>query len=452
MKRRRNTKKQAEIKFDILEVTHPNAAGIDVGASEMWVAVPPHLCSEPVQSFGTFTADLHQIADWLVSCGVDTIAIESTGVYWIPLFEVLESRGLEVYLVNARYVKNVPGRKTDVQDCQWLQKLHTYGLLSASFRPVAEIVELRGLVKHHENLIRYRASHIQHLQKTLNLMNLKLTNVITDITGVTGMQIIRAIVNGERNPKKLASFRDHRCKNSVEVIAKSLDGHYKPDQLFVLKQALNLYDSYTDLIEECDREIVKCYSQFEIKIDAAKSPLPERKVQYKYRNDEPLRRDLYEILGVDLTPLPGLQVQSILEILSVIGRDMSKWKTAKHFTAWLSLAPKRDISGGKILKERTLKTGNRAAVILRQAAVNAGRTDTSLGAFYRRLSARSGKSVAVVAVARKLAEIIYIMLRDQVPYQESTAGQYEIKHKERTIRRLKKRAKSLGYVMVKQAA
>ncbi len=438
----------SSIPFEELQVTHPNAAGIDVGAGEMWVAVSSYRDSCPIRKFGTFTVDLHAIADWLTSCGVDTVAIESTGVYWIPLFEVLEARGFEVYLVNARQVKNVPGRKTDQKDCEWLRKLHTFGLLSASFRPAAEVAELRELMKQRENLVRYRASHIQHIQKALNLMNLKLTNVISDITGVTGMKIIRAILSGERNPKVLSQFRDRRCKQSKEVIAKSLQGHYKKEQLFVLGQSLELYEFYGHLIDLCDVEIERHYQGLAVKIDILEKPLPTRKVRKKYRDQEPLRRVLYQFSGVDLTEIPAIEVHSAQTILSVIGRDMSKWKTKKHFTSWLGLAPHRDISGGKVLREKTLKTKNRAAVILRQVAVNIGKTDTALGAFYRRISSRTGKGTAVTATARKVAEIIYEMIKTGKHFSEIGAGYYEQKYKSRVLKNLQRKAKSLGLELI----
>lgn len=430
------------------EVVHKDAAGIDLGAREIWVAVPPDRDEKNIRQFGTFTGDLHSISNWLKKCGITTVAMESTGVYWVPLYEILENDGIEVYLVNAHHVKNVPGRKNDPDDANWLLKLHTFGLLSASFRPVAEIVELRELVRQRQNLIRKRATEIQLMQKALNLMNLKLTNVLSDITSETGLRIIRAIVAGEHNPFELAKFRDPRCKNDEMTIAKSLQGHYKEEQVFALNQALKTYDFFTQLIRECDRKIEECYSKFELKVPKEK-PRPQfKKKKGRHKEDEQLREDLYRLCGVDLVAVDGLGTDTVLTILSHIGTDMSPWKTEKHFASWLGLAPRHEISGGKILKNHTQKNANRVTAALRQAAVSVGKTDTALGAFFRQVSVRRGSMKAIVATARKLAVIIYTMLKYGKEYIETSAAEYEKKYKIRMEKYLKRKAKDMGFTLV----
>ena len=336
--------------LNVMDQINPNAAGLDMGAAEIYAAVPEGRDEVSVRQFDTFTADLKALADWLEACGVDTVAMESTSVYWIPIYEILEERGFNLYLVNARHVKNVTGRKTDVLDCQWLQQLHTYGLLRGSFRPGREICELRTLLRHRGNLIRWRAAHIQHMQKALNLMNLHLTNVISDITGVTGMKIVRAIVAGEREPKVLAQYRDPNCKNSEEVIAKSLEGNYSPEHLFVLQQALELYDIYTAKIQACDVEVEKLYSSFEPQVDLMEKPLkPSKKNRRKNKNvpEYDLRTYLYQMTGVDLTAIDGLDVLTVQTIISEVGTDMSKWKSEESRQPRLSARGNGCIAGTK---------------------------------------------------------------------------------------------------------
>lgn len=428
-----------------------NAAGLDIGAAEIYAAVPEDRDEGSVRRFETFTADLNELADWLEGCGVDTVAMESTSVYWVPVYDILEKRGFELYLVNARQVKNVSGRKTDILDCQWLQQLHTYGLLRGSFRPSQEICELQTLLRHRGNLIRWRAAHIQHMQKALNLMNLHLTNVIADITGVTGQKIVRAIVAGERDPKVLAQYRDPNCKNSEEVIAKSLEGNYSAEQLFVLQQALELYDIYTAKMRECDAEIEQLYSQFEPQVDLTVKPLkapskPRRK--NKNAPDYDLRTYLYQMTGVDLTAIDGLEVLTVQTILSEVGTDMSKWKSVKHFTSWLGLAPENEISGGKVLRTGTKKVKSRANLAFRQAAMGVSRGQSVLGTFYRRLRAKHGPGVAIVATAHKIARIFYTMLKDRREYISPDTAAYDAKQKERAIKHLKRKAARLGLQVV----
>lgn len=440
---------QAAARRELLKKINLNAAGLDIGAEEIWACVPEGRDEEAVRRFETFTTDLYALADWLSQCGIDTVALESTGVYWIPIYEVLEARGFTVYLVNARHIKNVSGRKTDVLDCQWIQVLHTYGLLQASFRPNEDICALRAYVRHRDNLIRYRAAHIQHMQKALTQMNVLLTNVVSDITGVTGMAIIRSIVAGERDPVKLAQYRDPRCSRSKEDIGKALTGNYRPEHVFALKQAVECYDFYTAQIQASDAEIEKWYATHEAVVDVDAQPLaPSSKRRTKNVPEYDLRTYLYQITGVDLTQVDGLDTMLVQKIISEIGLDMSKWRTDKHFTSWLKLAPYNDISGGKVLRRKTGKSTNRAAQAFRLAAQSVSRTDTALGAFYRRMRAKHGGPKAIVATARKIACIVYHMLKDKTEYVDRGAAHYEEKYRQRVINNLKRKAAKLGLKVV----
>jgi transposase len=453
-KRRRKAKGvgQAVPKLKALEQINYNAAGIDVGDDEMYVAVPEGRDEVSVRVFRTFTADLYALAEWLEGCAVDTVAMESTGVYWIPLYEILEGRGFEVYVVNARHVKNVPGRSTDILACQWIQQLHTYGLLQASFRPAEEIRALRSLVRHRENLIESTTREIQHMQKALQQMNVKLTNVISDITGLTGMRIMRDIVAGQRDPKKLAQHRNVHCAKSEEEIAKSLQGHYKPEHVFELKQALAAYDFYQQQIKECDVEIEQRYAAFEPQIDDTDRPLPppkrKRRKASKNTPDFDLRLHLYRWSGVDLTQIDGLDALSVQKVLTETGVDMSPWRTVKHFTSWLSVCPHNDKTGGKVIKSGTKKTQNRAAAALRMAAQSLSHSKSALGTYYRRMRARLGGPEAITATAHKLARIIYAMLKNQTEYVDPGEDYYEEQARQHALNRLKRRAKNLGFVLV----
>jgi transposase len=443
------------VKLESLKQLNLNAAGLDVGAAEIWVCVPEGRDKDAVRMFKTFTPDLYALADWLEQCGVETVAMESTGVYWIPIYEILAERGFEVYLVNARHIKNVSGRKTDVLDCQWIQQLHTYGLLQASFRPAEDICTVRAYVRHRDNLLRYRSAHVQHMQKALHMMNLQLTNVISDVTGKTGMAIIRDIAAGTCDPVQLAQHRDPRCTKSEEEIAKALTGNYRQEHVFALKQALALYDFYTQQMCECDAQIEQLYASFEPAIDSEAYPLPPT-AQSKRRGhnapDYDLRSCLYRLTGVDLTQVDGLDTVLAQAIISEVGLDMSKWRTDKHFTSWLKLAPYNDVSGGKVLKRKTAKSNNRAAHAFRLAAWAASRTDSALGAFYRRMRAKHGGPKAIVATARKIAVIVYHMLKDKTDYIDRGAAYYEEKHRQRAISNLKRKAAKLGFVVMPVAA
>ena len=440
-------------KLDSLEQINLNAAGLDIGAAEIWACVPEGRDEASVRCFQTFTVDLHALADWLAACNVETVAMESTGVYWIPAYEILEAKGFEVYLVNARHIKNVTGRKTDVLDCQWIQQLHTYGLLQASFRPNEDICTLRAYARHRDNLIRYRSAHIQHMQKALQQMNVQLTNAISDITGKTGMQIIRAIVAGERDPVRLAQYRDPRCRSSEAEIAKALTGNYRDEHVFALQSAVELYDFYNQQIKACDLEIEKHYAAFTPQIDIEAHPLPpvpKRRSRSTNAPDFDLRGYLYQMCGVDLTQIDGIDALTVQTITAEIGLDMSKWPTAKHFASWLSLAPYNDISGGKLLKSGTKKTQNRAAKAFRMSAQSLSRSQSALGAFYRRMRTKHGGPKAITATAHKLARIFYHMLKYRQAYRDPGQDYYEQKYRDRVITNLTRKANHLGFVLVPQ--
>jgi transposase len=431
---------------DAMAQIHQNAAGIDVGNEEMYVAVAPDRDENSVRSFPTFTADLKRLVSWLKECRIDTVAMESTGVYWIPLYDMLEEAGFKVFLVNARHLKNVSGRKTDVLDCQWIQQLHTYGLLSASFRPEEQIVALRSLVRHREMLVQYRAAHIQHMQKALTQMNLRLSNVLSDITGVTGMKIIRAILAGEHDPHHLAEFREAGCKKSLTEIAKSLEGHYRREHLFALKQALELYDFYDQQIKACDAELESMYQHF----DPPENPgtLPPKPNSRKRRKNQAhfdLAASLYRMSGVDLTQVDGLEALTIQKVLSETGTDMSKWPTVKHFASWLCLCPNNKITGGKVKQRGVKPTKNRASTALRLAAASLKHNDSALGAFFRHMRSKYGSPTAITATAHRLARIIYFMLKERKPYQDIGADSFELQNNARLLRRIKRQAARLGF-------
>ncbi len=431
------------------------AAGLDIGATEIWACVPPDRDAQPVRAFGTFTPDLHALADWLEQYEVRSVAMESTGVYWIPIYEILEARGLEVYLVNAHHLKHVPGRKSDVQDCQWIQQLHSYGLLTASFCPAEDMRVLRAYLRQRATLLEYRAGHIQHMQKALQQMNVQLTQVVSDITGQTGLAILRAIVAGERDPQILARLRHGRCQRSEAEIAKALSGHYRAEHVFALKQALALYDFYTGQVQECDTYLEQHYAAIKPTYDEQTpppplGPTPKPKSHAKNAPTFNVRGSLYRILGVDLTATDGLEASSAQIILSEIGTDMSKWPTEKHFTSWLGLAPHNDISGGKVLRSKPLKGNRRAAQALRLAAQTLGRTHTALGSYYRRMRARKGSTQAIAATAHKLARILYHMLKHRTPYQPQSQEIYDQHLRDRAIRHLKRTATRLGFTLLPQ--
>jgi transposase len=429
------------------ELTHPNAAGIDIGASSHFVAVAADRDDQPVREFPSFTEDLLALADWLAACGVDTVAMESTGVYWIPLFELLESRGFTVYLVNARHVKNVSGRKSDVLDCQWLQQLMSFGLLSGAFRPQGDFCALRSVARLREVLLRYQAKHIQHIQKALLLMNLLLTEVISDVVGETGQKIIRAILTGERDGQVLAKYRNNHVKTSEADIAKALQGNWREEHLFALKQAVALYDAFAAQLMECDLQLEKMLT--DLARNDLKADKPKRRGgKAKNAPHFDARTLLLQMCGVDLTRIDGIDVTTAFKVLAEVGADFSKFKDAKHFASWLGLCPGTKISGGKIISAATTKNTNRAAQALKQAAVNLRASQSALGAYYRRLCGRMDKGKAVTACAHKLARLIYTRVTKGEGYVDQGQAHYEEKYRQRVIKNLAKRAEALGFQLM----
>ena len=430
-----------------LPVIHERAAGIDIGARFHVVAVATELGDEPVQTFQAFTGDIERMANWLTSIGVETVAMESTGVYWVPVYEVLVSRGIDVIVANAREARAVPGRKSDVNDAQWLQRLHACGLLRPSFRPGRDIAALRTYLRLRERHLDYAAAHIQHMQKALTFMNLQLHHVVSDITGTTGMKIIRAIVSGQRDPQVLADMRDVRCKASRETVRAALVGNYQPEHVFALQQALALYDFYQARVDECDAAIERVLAVLSADKECPPSPLP--KARHATRQPNAVNFDprppMYQLTGIDLTQIHGIGPYLALRLIAECGTDLSRWPTAKHFTSWLTLSPGCKISGGKVLSAHTRKTTNRIAAHLRLAAVTVGRTNTALGAFYRRLAARIGKAKAVTATARKIAILFYNAMRYGMDYRDPGAEHYERKYRERVVKQLHRRAAEFGF-------
>jgi transposase len=435
------------VRADRLEVAYPNAAGIDIGSGSHFVAVRGDVDDTPVREFPSFTEDLEALAEWLTQCGVDVVAMESTGVYWIPLYELLESRGFTVHLVNARHVKNVSGRKSDVLDCQWLQQLMSYGLLSGAFRPQEQICVLRTVSRQRDMLVQYQTKHIHHMQKALTQMNVQLDNVISEITGETGQKIVRAILAGERDALRLAKLRHVRIRASEEDIVKSLQGTWREDHLFALKQAVSLYDSYQTSIAECDEELARVLgrlAEHEAPPEAPKSGRgrPRTKAQ-KFD----FRRALYRTCGVDLTRIDGIDVGTAMTMIAEVGTDLSRFRTVKHFASWLGLCPGTKISGGKVLSAASKRTANRLARALRMSAVAAGNSRSALGAYYRRLAARLGKAKAIRATAHKLARLIYLLMTKGEAYIDRGQDYFEQQHQQRVVRNLAKRALSLGFAL-----
>jgi transposase len=413
--------------------------------------------AESVRCFATFTQDLGALADWLEQCHIQTVAMESTGVYWIPIMQILEERGLQVYLVNARYAKNVPGRRTDVSDCQWLQYLHSVGLLKASFRPAQEVCAVRSLVRHRNNLVELATCHVQHMQKALDQMNLQLHHVISDITGTTGLAIIDAILSGEREPTILAGLRHPRIRASEQIIVKSLVGDYRPEHLFTLKQSLALYREYEKQISRCESELQRFLKKLDATTTPPANPLPPAKDSVKKCKVMPpakalcLRDEAYRILGVDLTTIPGMSVLHVQAFVAEVGPDLSKFRSPAAFASWLGLCPDNDVSGGKILWTGTRKVKNRFAAALRMAAQSLQGSRSALGEFYRRMRSRLGAPKAITATAHKLARIIYHLLTTHAPYDEGVFARLEAAYRKRAENRLKAQAQALGYVVVPAA-
>jgi transposase len=425
-----------------------NAAGVDVGASSYFVAVPEGRDPVAVREFGVFTRDMQELGDWLEQCGISAVAMESTGVYWIALYEYLDRRGFEVKLVDARRVKNVPGRKSDVLDCQWIQYLHMMGLLEAAFRPADDICTLRGYMRQREMLVECYAMHVQHMQKALSQMNLRLANVVSDITGVTGMKIIKAIVAGERDPQVLSQHRAGGCRRTSAEIARSLEGNYREEHLLALKQAVELYEFYQQKIQECEKALVAAL-QLRTTRTEEEPPASAKRLRAKdhKRAGVDVRHELYRQTGVDLFQVPGLGADTLLTITSEVGMDMTPWNSEKHFGSWLGLCPGTEISGGRVLSNRSKRTRNRSAKAFRLAASTLRNSQTALGAFYRRIKARVGPAKAITATAHKIAKIYYRLLKYGEAYAELGAAAYEQQYQQRRLKALKRQATKLGYTL-----
>jgi transposase len=429
-----------------LEVVHPDAAGVDVGGSSHHVAIRDDAPGKTVNEFGCYTKDLHEMADWLLSNGVKIVALESTGVYWIPVYEVLERRGLEVLLVHARHVKGVSGRKSDVLDCQWLQRLLSYGLLRGAFRPEDQMCELRELNRLRTRLLREQSRSVQHMQKALTVMNVQLTNAISDVAGVTGQKIVRAIVAGERDPQELASYRDARIKASVEEIAASLQGNWRNEHLLALKVALATYDFCAQQIGQCEVEIERAMQ--ELQRFAQEPQKAKKRSKAKNAPKFDVRERLFKMCGVDLTRINGIDVSTAMTIISEVGTDMSRFPSDKHFASWLGLCPGTNISGGKRLGAASKHSANRATVALKQAAAALRTSQSALGAYFRTLCGRMDKAKAVTAAAHKLARLIYAMLSKGQEYVDAGQLYYEERYRERAVRQLQRRANKLGMLVV----
>jgi len=453
MARKRKTKRSDQTgRPENIPILNPNAAGMDIGAEEIYVAVPTDRNGQPVQRFGTFTGELCRLSEWLKQCRINTVAMEATGVYWIPVYQILETSGFELCLVNARYFQNVPGRKTDVSDCQWLQRLHAAGLLRGSFRPAQEVCVLRSLTRHRDNLIRLASTHVLHMQKALDQMNVQLHHVLSDITGLSGLAILDAILAGERDPSSLARLRDGRVKATEETMVQALTGDYRHEHLFTLKQSLAGYRQYQKLVRDCDRAIEQHLKQFDAQVDVKTAPLAPPKVRRKKLfNNEPkfdLRSHLYRIFGVDLTAVPGISVLTAHTILAEVGPDISKFRSASAFASWLGLCPHNDISGGKVLSVKTRHVNNRAALAFRLAANALFRSQSPLGDFFRRMRAKLGAPAAITATAHKLARIVFHMLATREGYDETILSKNERGFRARAEARLRAQAKALGYSVV----
>jgi transposase len=458
----RKGKKQVSEEVEKLQVMQARAAGIDVHAAVHFVAVPvasvPEGFINPdeqlpkgVRKFGATTGELEALAAWLKDCHVQTIAMESTGVYWIPLFELLSSQGLEVLLVDPRQTKHAPGRpKTDVLDCQWIQRLHSYGLLTGSFRPADEIVVWRSYQRQREMQVNYTVQDVHHMQKALAEMNVKLTEVVADIVGQTGMKILKDIVAGERDPKKLAKHRHERCKATEAAIASALYGNWREEHLFALEQALELYEFHHRQIRACDERIERCLRSLLDKSGGA--PLPAQVRAPQTRKHTGVRFDaralLFRMSGVDLTVIEGISEATALTILSEIGTDLSRFPSEKNFVSWLGLCPQHRGSAGKIFHRGVRRGANRAAKALRLAGYGCHHAKNALGAFYRRIQARSGGAKAVVATARKIAERVYRLLKYGQQYVRQAEEVYQAAYQMRLTKSLARKAESLGYKLV----
>jgi len=439
--------------FAGMSQVNPNAAGVDIGAVEIVGCVAGDETTQIVKAFGNYTVDLQAIGRWMKEHNIRTIAMESTGVYWIPLFEEMERQGFECLLISSRSLRRVSGRKSDIADAQWIQTLHSYGLLESSFRPQAELVALRTMLRHRGQLLEHRSPHIQQMQKALLQMNVQLSQALSDVTGETGQAIIRTIVAGERDALKLAAFRDRNCKKSAEEIGKALTGTWREEHLFIVKQSLELYDFYTKQVEDCDAEIDRIYAMTRVDWEGgALKPLPQKKRNSHSKNApqnrEEIRKHLKRISGVDLSVVDGFGVSLAQTVIMEVGTDMGKFPSEKHFCSWLGLAPKHEISGAKVLKNKTMKTKNRAGQAFRMAAQSVKRADCVFGSLYRRLKSRLDKAQATVATAHAIARVVYRMLKYKVEYEKISVEEYEKKYQEAQIKYMKKKAEKFGFQLV----
>ena len=457
-KRPSRKKRQKGMCLEDRPLLEPNAAGVDIGAREIFVAIPPNRDGHAVRVCATFTEDLQQLADWLVACGITTVAMESTGVYWIPLYDILEAQGIKVCLVNARHMKNVPGRRTDWHECQWLQYLHSVGLLRAAFRPEATVTAVRTIMRHRHELVQMSSQHVLHMHKALTQMNLQIHHVIDDITGLTGLSIVDAILAGQRDPVELAKLRNWRIKADEETIRRSLVGNWREEHLFTLRQSRELYRSYQEQISKCDREIEKLIGGFEPRVDPEIKPLPPD--QKRYRTDKKrakkagckkldfdLRTEAYKLFGVDVTQIPGLETTAF-SLFGEVGRDMSKWPTADHFASWLGLCPDNDISAGRVLWKGTRKLQNQAGRMFRQAAYSLHHNLTPMGDYLRRMKIKIGPAGAITATAHKIAVIFYTIVKNQLEYDDTIWATRDSKRQQRIQAKLKRQAHQLGYRLV----
>jgi transposase len=430
-----------------------DAAGVDIGAVEIVVCVAGNENTQIVKAFGNYTVDLQNIGHWLKENNVKTVAMESTGVYWIPLFEVLESMGFKCLLISSRSLRRVSGRKSDIIDAQWIQTLHSYGLLESSFRPQADVVALRTLLRHRAQMLEHRAPHILHMQKSMLQMNVQLSQALSDITGETGIAIMRAIVAGERDPEKLAGYRDRNCKRSAEEIGQALTGTWREEHLFVLKQSLEMYDFYTQQVEACDAQIERLYAMTRPEWDKGElKPISQKKrsshSKNAAKNKEEIRRHLKRISGVDLSAVDGIGIGVAQTVIVECGTDLSQFPKEGNFCSWLGLAPKHEISGGKVLKNKTLKTKNRAGQAFRMAAQSVKNSDCVFGMMFRRFRARMDNRQATVATAHAIARVVYRMLKNKVEYEAIDVTAYEKQYAEQQVKYIKKKAAKLGFQLV----
>lgn len=448
-KRRRSRHKP----LGLLPTINPDAAGADIGAREIVVCVPADRAQEPVRTFATFTQDLQALGDWLIECKISTIAMESTGMYWIPLYQILETRGITVRLVNARHVKHVPGRKSDVCDAQWLQYLHSVGLLRGSHRPAQNICAIRSLVRHRDSVLAQAADQVRHMHKCLDQMNLQIHHVLSDLTGTTGMTMLEAIVAGERDASVLAAHRDPRIKASKLVIEKSLRGDWRAEHLLVLRLALECWRHLRGQLDVLDKEIARLTLALEDRVDLEALPLPAPRKRLNISTNAPLggldmRTEYYRVLGTDLTAVPAISLITVQSFVSEVGTDLSRFKSCDHFVSWLGLCPGTKISGGKVLDARSRKGKPRFARMLRQAAQSLHQSQSALGVRYRRLRSRLGAPKALTAMGHCLARIIYHLVYHRQPYDDSVFNNLEAQHAQRQLQRLQRQASALGLTLV----